>query len=56
MIELIIGIVFLGLILYLIEAYIPMSPPFVTLLRVVVVVCIILWLIKAFNINLPSPF
>lgn len=44
MISLLILIVIVGLILYLVETYIPMSPPFKTILRVVVVIIIIVWL------------
>jgi len=45
-ISLIVVLVILGLALYLIETYIPMSPPIKTVLRVVVVLFIVLWLLN----------
>ena len=50
MITLILVLVVLGLGLYLIENYIPMSPPFLVIIRVVVVICLILYLLRAFGI------
>lgn len=48
MIGMAITLVILGLILYLVETYIPMSPPIKTVLRVVVVLMICLWLYRTF--------
>jgi hypothetical protein len=53
-ITIIIVLVIIGLVLYLLENYIPMSPPIKTVLRVVVVLCLCLWLLSAFGIvNVP---
>jgi hypothetical protein len=46
-------LIILGLCLYLVENYIPMSPPFKTVLRVVVVILLVLWLLQAFGITGP---
>lgn len=50
MISIIVGLVVLGLCLYLVEQYVPMSAPFKTVLRVVVVLLICLWLLSAFGL------
>jgi len=42
-------LVIAGLVLYLVETYIPMSPPIKTILRVVVVIVLIVWLLRAFG-------
>lgn len=44
---LLITLVVLGVALYLIENYIPMSPPIKTVFRVVVVLAIVLWLLSS---------
>jgi uncharacterized membrane protein YGL010W len=46
LIELIVALVILGLCLYLIENFIPMSPPIKVVLRVVVVLVLVLWLLQ----------
>lgn len=46
MIEALVVLIILGVVLYLVETYIPMSPPFKTVLRIVVVVILILWLLQ----------
>ena len=51
MITLILVIVILGLALYLVEQYVPMSPPFKIVLRVVVVILLVLYLMRAFGIG-----
>lgn len=55
MISLILTLALLGLVLYLIETYIPMDPTIRTLIRVVIVVCVILWLLRflGFGSTLP---
>jgi hypothetical protein len=56
MIGVILTIVLVGVILYLVETYVPMSPPFVTVLRIVVVVAIVLWLAQLFGlVDTPVP-
>ena len=49
-ITIIIVLVVIGLVLYLIENYVPMSPPIKTVLRVVVVLALCIWLLNAFGI------
>jgi hypothetical protein len=46
--------VVVGVVLYLIENYIPMSPPIRTVLRVVVVLALVVWLLQAFGIVGPT--
>ena len=48
--SIIVALVVIGLVLYLIENYIPMSQPIKTVLRVVVVLVLCLWLLNAFGI------
>lgn len=45
-ISLVIVLVVLGLCLYLVETYIPMSPPIKTVLRVVVILFLVIWLLQ----------
>ena len=52
MIQLIIIIVITGLILWLINQYIPMQPPVKTILNVVVVLILLLWILRYFGVNL----
>ena len=55
MIELLIVLVIVGVCLYLIENYVPMSPPIKTVLRVVVVLILVVWLLRVFGItDLPA--
>ena len=42
-----------GLILYLVETYIPLNPPIRTVIRVVVVLLLILWLVQLFGLDIP---
>lgn len=50
MIELLILFVVVGLVLYLVETYIPLSPPIKVVIRVVVVLLLCVWLLRAFGI------
>ncbi len=45
-VSLLIVLVILGVALYLIETYVPMSPPIKTVIRVVVVLIIVVWLLR----------
>ena len=54
LIGLIIVLVIVGVCLYLLENYVPMSPPIKTVIRVVVVLVLILWLLQVFGIVGPS--
>jgi len=47
-------LVVIGVVLYLIETYIPMAPPIKLILRIVVVALVILWLLQIFNVAGPS--
>jgi len=51
MIGLILTLVVLGLCLYLVETYIPMSPPIKMIIRIVVVIFLVLWLLRIFGIS-----
>ncbi len=56
MIGLILGLAVVGLILWLIETQIPMDATIKTVIRIVVVVCVIYYLIGLFGIvDLPLP-
>ncbi len=56
MIQLIILLVIAGVCLYLIETYIPMDAAIKTVIRVVVVLCLVLYLLSAFGIlDMPIP-
>ena len=50
MIEALIVLVIIGVVLYLVENYIPMSPPIKTVIRVIVVLLLCLWLLDFFGI------
>ena len=50
MIELLVVLVVVGLCLYLVETYIPLSPPIQTVIRVVVVLFLILFILRVFGI------
>lgn len=55
MISLIIGLVILGVVLYLLTL-IPMDPAIQTVIRVVVVLCAVMWLLRAFGVvDMPVP-
>jgi len=41
--------------MYLVETYVPMSPPIRIVLRVVVVLLLLLYLLRAFGISDPFP-
>jgi len=56
MIGLIIVLVIIGVCLYLIENFVPMDPTIKTVIRVVVVLCVVLYLLSAFGIvDVPLP-
>lgn len=50
LIGLMLVLVVCGVALYLIEAYIPMSPPIKTVLRAVVVLVLVVWLLQLFGV------
>lgn len=54
MITMIIVLVVLGFCLYLLETYVPMSPPMVTLIRAAVILFSVLWILSTLGvINMP---
>ena len=56
MIQLILLLVVLGVILYLIENYVPISPPFIVVIRIIIVIFSILLLLRAFGVvDVPVP-
>lgn len=56
MIEVLIVLVIVGVCLYLVENYVPMSPPIKTVLRVIVVLILCLWLLRVFGVaDFPVP-
>jgi uncharacterized BrkB/YihY/UPF0761 family membrane protein len=50
-IQLLITLIVLGLIMWLVNTYIPMPPPVKTVINVVIVLAICLWLLSAFGIG-----
>lgn len=44
----ILGLAVVGVILYLIETYIPMSDPIKLVIRIVIVIAVVLWLINKY--------
>ena len=56
MIGLILVLVIVGVCLYLVENFIPMDPVIKTVIRVIVVICLVLYLLSAFNVvDVPIP-
>jgi hypothetical protein len=56
MIQLILVLVIVGVCLYLIENYVPMSPPIKVVIRIIVVICLVLFLLRAFGVmDVPVP-
>jgi hypothetical protein len=50
LISIVIVLIVVGVLLWLVNAYIPMARPIKTILNVVVVICVILWLLSVFGI------
>lgn len=50
LLNLVITLVVVGVILWLINAYIPMEPTIKKILNVVVIIVVILWLLSAFGV------
>lgn len=56
MIGVLLALVIVGVVLYLVEVYVPMSPPIKTILRIVVVLFVVIWLLSLFGLlNMPVP-
>lgn len=54
LISVILVLAVVGLILWLVNTYIPMQPPIKQILNVLVVICVILWLLGIFLGGVPS--
>jgi O-antigen ligase len=54
LIGLLLVLIVIGVCLYLIENYIPMSPPIKTVIRVVIVVVLVVWLLQIFGVVGPT--
>lgn len=50
LVSIVIVLVIVGLVLWLINTYIPMARSIDTILNVVVIICVIVWLLSAFGI------
>jgi hypothetical protein len=50
LLTIIIVLIVVGVVLYLINRYIPMDGMIKTILNIVVVICVIVWLLKVFGI------
>ena len=50
MIQIMIVLIVVGVCVYLVNAYLPVAPPFKTVINVVAVLFLILWLLSAFGI------
>jgi hypothetical protein len=56
MISVLVVLVVVGVVLYLINTYVPMAAPIKTILNVIVVLFLCLWLLKVFGIvDVPIP-
>lgn len=56
MIGVLLTLIIVGVVLYLVEVYVPMSPPIKTILRIVVVLVVVIWLLQIFGLlNTPVP-
>ena len=50
MISLLITLIVIGILLWLVNTYIPMDQKIKTILNVVVVICVVLWLLSVFGV------
>lgn len=55
LIELVLTLMAVGVVLWLIETYVPMAAPIKTVIRVVVVVVVVLWLLRLLAGDIPLP-
>lgn len=56
MISVLVVLIIVGVVLYLVQTYIPMAQPIKVVITVVVVLCLCLWLLQVFGIaDLPVP-
>ena len=50
LLPIIITIIVVGVLLWAVNTYLPMDPKLKQILNIVVVICVILWLLKAFGV------
>lgn len=50
LINLVIVLIVVGILLWLVNAYIPMDPKIKQILNIVVVVCVVIWVLSAFGV------
>ena len=55
LLQILVMLIIIGVVLWLVETYIPMSPPIRTLIRVLVVLFICLWLLQIFGLLWTGP-
>ena len=59
MLSILITLIVIGVLLYLVNAFIPMDGKIKTIINIVVVICVILWLVQVFGLlgyaNVPVP-
>ncbi len=58
MISLVVTLIVIGVLLWLVNTYIPMDPMIKNILNAVVVICVVLWLLNVFGIlghDVPVP-
>ena len=55
LISLVVVLIIVGVLLYLVENFIPLAPPIRTIIRVVVVLALILWLLQIFVGDIQIP-
>jgi len=51
LIQLLVVLIVVGVVLWLLNTYVPMQPPIKTIINVVVVLVLCLWLLQAFGIT-----
>jgi len=50
MIEVLVVLVVVGVVLWLVNTYVPMQPPFKAIINVVVLIAVLLWILSAFGL------
>ena len=50
LVTIIVTLIIIGVLLWLVNSFIPMARPIKTILNAVVVICVILWLLSAFGL------
>lgn len=51
MIEVIVLLTVVGVVLFLVNQYVPMAPPFKIVINVLVVLCLCIWLLEVFGVT-----